>query len=161
SGGDTFVPFDVGGGDGGDTGPGICQLAIDPSNAVLKIDLTGPTAASQAYTVKKDCGGTVTDVTATETFTLDDASLGGFAGATFTTGTSLPTGVLGVTTQVHAQPGNVIANLTVIALRVSGDKRDFFFEEPYKQPPSPDKDILKFGTNIKQVDVAFMQDTTA
>lgn len=159
-GGDSFVPFDIGGGDTPDS-PGICQLAIDPTNAVLKIDLTGPTAASQAYKVTKDCGSGVTDVTASETFTVDDTTLGGFSGATFTTGTSLPTGALGKTTQVHAQPGNVIANLTVIALRTSGDKRDFFFIEPFGKPPSPDHDILKFGTNIKQVDVAFIEDTTA
>ena len=161
------VHLDTGTTPDSDGGTGFCQYTIDPTNAVLKIDLTTGTAATQDYKVNKDCSGTVTEVSASETFTVDDSSLGGFGpGAgpgnkTFTTPTSLPTGVLGKTTQVHAQPGALLANVTVIALRVTGDKKDFFFEEPYKAPPSPDKDILKFGTNIKQVDVAFMEDTTA
>jgi hypothetical protein len=62
---------------------------------------------------------------------------------------------------VHGQPGNGLANVTVIALRVSGSNKDFFFVVPYQKDPDPAKDILKFGTNIKQVDVGILMDTTA
>ena len=166
-GADTTVPFDFGPPTDGDSGPGLCQFTIDPLNAVLKIDLTTGVATTQAYTVSKSCGGGApTDITASETFTVDDTSLGTFpaggpGNATFTTVTDLGAGVLGKTTQVHAQPGNVVANVTVIQEHVTGTDKDFFFEEPYKEAPSPTKDVLKFGTNIEQVDVAFMQDTTA
>src|SRR5207248_7808480 len=50
--------------------------------------------------------------------------------------------------------------LTIVQLRKTGDHRDFYFVVPYKSAPSPDHDVLKFGTNIKQVDIAFSTDTT-
>src|SRR5439155_11721376 len=50
--------------------------------------------------------------------------------------------------------------LTIVQLRKTGDHRDFYFVEPYLSPPSPDRDVLKFSTNIKQVDVAISMDTT-
>jgi hypothetical protein len=71
-------------------------------------------------------------------------------------------GVLGVTTTVKVDAGAYkgTAALTIVQLKKTGDNRDFFFVEPYKAPPSPATDVLKFGTNIKKVDVAFVMDTT-
>ena len=91
----------------------------------------------------------------------DDATLGAFAANRFTSALALPPGVLGRTTQVRATPGNALANVTVVALRTTGALRDFFFTIPYTKLPIPPKDTLKFGTKLKQVDVAFLMDTTA
>ena len=56
--------------------------------------------------------------------------------------------------------GTALGTLTVVALRKTGTSRDFFFIEPYKATPEPQDDTLKFSTNIQQVDVAFVMDTT-
>ena len=164
AGDDTHFVIDTGSSGETDTAPPTFGfLRLDPSNAVVKIDTatSPPTAGVVTYKAIMSADGTDTDVTATTSFTLDDATLGTLTKNVFTSSTALPAGVLGKTTQVHGQPGNGLANITVIALRVTGDKRDFFFVEPYNLDPSPPKDILKFGTNIKQVDVAFLEDTTA
>src|SRR5690606_11738983 len=136
---------------------------LSPANPVVKIDLTTgtPVAGSVTFTATERVGGAEVDVTDKTTFTVDDTSLGSFAGATFTSTTALPAGVLGKSTVVRGAPGGGLANVTVIALRVSGEKKDFFFTVPYQKDPEPKKDILKFGTNIKQVDVAILMDTTA
>jgi hypothetical protein len=72
------------------------------------------------------------------------------------------TDVGGVTTIVTgvAEGKTGTAALTIVQLRKTGDHKDFYFIEPYLAPPSPDRDVLKFGTNIKQVDVAISMDTT-
>ncbi len=146
-------------------GPILNGLDIQPSNAVVTIDTTTspPTPARLTYTatIYRD-DGTSADVSASTSMTIDDPALGTFAGPAFTSATSLPGGKLGVSTIVRAtaEGKSGAANLTIIALRKSGDRKDFFFTVPYMGPPDPEKDILKFGTNIKQVDVAFNMDTT-
>jgi len=143
-------------------------IQITPSNAVLTIDLTTTPAspATQTYTVKvKRDDGTDDDVSGAAVFAIDP-KFGSFAGNKFTSAGALPDGVPQatiLTAEVADSEGKVKtgqAQLTLIALRKSGDKRDFFFVEPYLGTPSPSSDVLKFGTNIKQVDVAFLTDTT-
>jgi hypothetical protein len=176
-GNDDFIDPTTDGGDGdggikvGDTdlttegGPTLSGLELQPSNAVITIDTTTmpPTAAKLTYKaiLNRDDGST-SDVSASAAYSLDDTTLGTFAGPTFTSVTTLPGGKTGVTTVVHATADGKsgAANLTIIALRKSGEKKDFFFTVPYMAPPDPEKDILKFGTNIKQVDVAVNMDTT-
>jgi hypothetical protein len=144
----------------------LSTLEIEPLNTTLFIDLgASPSApATQLYKVTSLASdGTKTDVTAAATWTLDDATLGSFAGATFTSTTSLPAGKAGVSTTVRAtvEGKEASAALTLVALRTAGASRDFYFVVPYKEPPTPPKDVLKFGTNIKQVDVAVTMDTTS
>ena len=143
-------------------------VTVKPSNAVVTIDTAKTPAAPGKldYTVSvHNDDGTDTDVTAIAKLTVDPA-FGSFSGSTFTSATALPGGAPGSTivtadvTDKTGTPKQGAANLTLIALRQSGDHRDFFFIEPYNGEPSPSKDILKFGTNIKQVDVAFVLDTT-
>jgi hypothetical protein len=143
-------------------------VTITPSNAVLTIDLTTtpPTPAVQKYVVKiRREDGTDADASDSATFNID-AKFGTFTGPTFTSGTTLPDGKPQATifeatvTDSEGKQKTAQAQITLIALRKTGDKRDFFFVEPYKGTPSPSKDVLKFGTNIKQVDVAFTVDTT-
>ncbi|MBK7398093.1 MAG: hypothetical protein IPJ34_17795 [Myxococcales bacterium] len=151
-----------------DGGPTLESLDLDPINATIIIDTTSTPVvrAVQTYKVtQKSADGTTKDVTADATMTVDDPSLGTFAGTTFTSTDALPGGVKGVTTVVRASAlgKSGAANLTIVQLRRAPDKPgtgDFFFLVPYKGAPSPDKDVLKFGTNIKQVDVAFAMDTT-
>jgi len=160
--GSTDGDFDTGG--GGDTDlPAFRQITITPPNAVVKIDLSGgaPVAGKQAFKAIELQGDREVDVSSTTTFTVDDATLGAFTGNTFTSATALPPGILGKSTVVRGQPGNGLANVTVIALRVTGTNKDFFFVVPYQKDPEPPKDILRFGTNIKQVDVGILMDTTA
>lgn len=148
------------------------RLVIEPSNAVLFLDTacSPASAATQDFTAAlKHSDGTSEDWTASTVFSLSDTSIGAFDHNRFTSTTALPGAKAGLTTTVSASSGSrsANANLTLAALRVgkcSGasdpDKRDFFFVEPYQEAPSPQKDILKFGTQIKQVDVAFSIDTT-
>ena len=158
--------FDVGDGGGGGEGGLVFQdITLTPSNATIYIDTatTPPTAAKQPYTATLNItGGGTKDVTSAIKLTLEDPSLGTFAGPLFTSATKLPGTALGVTTVVHgtAEAKQGSANLTIVALRKTGDHRDFYFVVPYLAPPTPDRDVLKFGTNIKAVDVAFSVDTT-
>ncbi len=164
-GGGTDEGIDLGPSDGPSSLDG---LELDPANTTIVIDTTGTPVvkATQTYKVSlRNPDGSMKDVSATAAMLVDDPSLGTFAGPTFTSADTLPGGVKGVTTVVRAiaEGKTGAANLTIIQLRRAPDKPgtgDFFFLVPYKGPPSPDKDVLKFGTNIKQVDVAFAMDTT-
>lgn len=144
---------------------GLQEIFLSPSNAVLFIDqcTTPATAAKQKYTAKlQNNDGSETDVSAEVVLTLDDAALGTFAGPELTSVDKLPGTALGVTTVIRASARGKqgFANVTLASLRKNCDRRDFFFLEPYKLSPTPSRDVLKFGTNIKQVDVAFSVDTT-
>jgi hypothetical protein len=160
--------FDTGAGEGGpfdpDGGPSFQELALDPPNATIYIDTaTAPaTPATVTYKATIKVGGVPKDVSSSVALTLDDPALGTFSGPTFTSVRALPGTALGVTTVVHgnAEGKAGTAQLTIVQLRKTGDKRDFFFVEPYLGTPSPSRDVLKFGTNIKQVDVAISMDTT-
>ncbi|GAC1353386.1 MAG: hypothetical protein NVSMB47_05400 [Polyangiales bacterium] len=157
--------FDVAG-DGNPEGGLVFQdITLTPSNATIYIDTatTPATAAIQAYTATLNLtGGGTKDVTSSVVLSVEDPSLGKFTGNTFSSVLKLPGTAAGVTTVVHgtAETKQGSANLTIVALRKTGDHRDFFFVVPYLGPPTPDRDVLKFGTNIKQVDVAFSVDTT-
>ncbi|MGZ5968454.1 MAG: hypothetical protein ACXWP4_12355 [Polyangiales bacterium] len=176
TGGDTGSTDDDGGGLGGEVGPtddsGLASLdlTVTPINAVVYID-TGKTpvaGGTQVFTVTESG----TDVSATTTFTLEDTSLGSFSANTFTSVTDLgkdATGadILGKTTIANATAASgkkAQAKITVVKLRKTEDPvtsaKDFFFTMPYKANPDPKEDILKFTTNIQQVDVAFVMDTT-
>ena len=154
--------FDIGGDPDALT---LEDLQLTPANATVYIDTATSPATPATVTYKgviTDSSGTPTDVSTSMTMSLDDATLGTFTGNVFKSIAKLPGTALGVTTIVHGTSGGKTgsANLTIVQLRKTGDKRDFFFLEPYKAAPSPDRDVLKFGTNIKQVDVAFSVDTT-
>ncbi|MDB4946746.1 MAG: hypothetical protein JWP97_6280 [Labilithrix sp.] len=150
------------GSSGGFGGGGqAAALTLDPKNATVFIDTAlNPTVPGTLTFKALDQGGK--DVAGSTTFTLEDGSLGSFSGATFTSLASLPMGTLGKSTKVTAKgsAGTALGSLTVVALRKTGDSRDFFFSVPYQDAPSPKSDTLKFSTNIKQADVAFSMDTT-
>jgi len=137
------------------------SVALEPRNTTVIIDTaTAPvTPGSVVYRVTQDGK----DLTPASTLTLSDASLGSFAGATFTSVGALPTGVLGKSTTVTAKTsgGQALGTLTVVQLRKTGKQRDFFFIVPFGEDPDPKNDVLTFSTNIKQADVAFAMDTTA
>ncbi len=149
-----------GGPAGGFGGDATQMLTLDPKNTTVIIDsATNPaTPGSAAFKISKSG----TDFTAGATFTLKDGSLGTFSGATFTSVASLPAGTLGKSTtiQVSTPQGEAVGTLTVVQLRKTGDSRDFFFVVPFGEDPNPKSDVLKFSTNIKQADVAFVMDTT-
>lgn len=145
---------------GGGGGAGTAGLSLDPKNTTVIIDTAVMPAAAGSLTYKILNG--TKDITAGGKFTLSDTSLGSFNGAMFTSVGSLPSGVLGKSATVSAvtPDGTALGTLTVVALRKTGAQRDFFFIEPYKDTPNPTTDTLKFSTNIQQVDVAFVMDTT-
>lgn len=140
-------------------------LTLDPKNTTVVIDTaTAPaTPGSVAFKVLQKTASGDADVTSKATFSLDDATLGTFAGATFTSVGKLPGTALGMSTRVQATSdvGTALGTLTVVQLRKTGAQRDFFFIVPYAEDPSPKSDVLTFSTKIKQVDVAFSMDTTA
>jgi hypothetical protein len=145
-------------------GKDTSQLIVDPPNPIVFIDTstTPPTAGVQAFKVLRKTKAGETDVTASAVFTLGVASLGSFAGNTFTSATSLPPGEPGATSRIDVTENgaSAAANVTVVALKRNSDSRDFFFLEPYNEAPSPANDTLKFKTNIQNVDVSFVMDTT-
>jgi hypothetical protein len=136
------------------------QIILSPGNATVFIDTatTPPTPAKQAFTAT--FGGV--DVTSQLSLVLQNGAVGTITGQTFTSGTSIPGGALGVTTLVTGTAaGHMgLANLTVVALHVTGTEKDFYFLEPYKQNPSPSDNVLEFNTKLTQVDVAILLDTT-
>lgn len=145
---------------GGFGGDATQNLVLDPKNTTVIIDTaTAPTTPGTAAFKVLNAGK---DITPSATFTLKDGSLGSFNGATFTSVAALPAGVLGksTTVQVQTAEGSALGTLTVVQLRKTGEQRDFFFVVPYGDDPSPKSDVLKFSTNIKQADVAFVMDTT-
>jgi len=151
--------------DGGDGGIAFAGLELDPANSIIYIDTTTTpvTKGTQAYkAILHNDDGTSKDVTATATFTVDDPALGTFAGPLFTTVDNLPGGKLGASTVVHVTEGTKsgAGNLTIVQIRKTGDKKDFFFVVPYMGPPDPSRDVLKFSTTIKQVDVGIVMDCT-
>lgn len=151
----------TGGGPVGGFGGDAAQvLTLEPKNTTVIIDsATNPaTPGSAAFKISKSG----TDLTAGATFKLKDGTLGTFNGATFTSVASLPAGTLGKSTtiQVSTPQGEAVGTLTVVQLRKTGDSRDFFFVVPFGEDPNPKSDVLKFSTNIKQADVAFVMDTT-
>jgi len=152
SGGDT-----TSGGFGGDVTGGV---ELDPKNTTVVIDSATDPVTPGVVTYKVMSKGS--DASATAKLELDDPSLGTFDGTTLTTSDALPADRLGVSTMVKATTpdGSGLARLTIVKLRKTGPQRDFFFVVPYQQDPSPKNDVLEFGTNIKQVDVAFAMDTT-
>jgi hypothetical protein len=141
------------------------EIDLIPGNATIYIDTATSPATPATVTYKailNNADKTTKDVTSTIKLSVDDSALGTFSGATFTSVNALPGKALGVTTIVRglADGKTGTANLTIVQLRKTGDKRDFYFVEPYGGSPSPDRDVLKFGTNIKSVDVAVLMDTT-
>jgi hypothetical protein len=148
---------------GGDGATSNFKITLAPSNATLFVDTakTPVVGATQAYQGILHAASGTTDVTGEMTLSIADP-VGSFQGATFTSVTKLPNGALGMTTKIHAaargESGE--ANLTLVALRASGDQRDFYFVVPYEDAPTPARDVLKFATKLTQVDVAILQDTT-
>lgn len=164
---DDEQPTEPSEGDETNSGPGgsfggqaAGDVELDPKNTTIIIDTaTNPiTPGSITYKVKSKGQ----DATADATLAVDDASLGKFNGATFTSTDKLPNGALGVSTTVQAttKDGAGLGRLTIVQLRKTGAQRDFFFIVPYGGDPSPKNDTLKFSTNLKKVDVAFNMDTT-
>lgn len=163
---DLIIPGDDSGGEGGCD---FCieTLSLTPGNATVYIDTatTPPTPGKLSFkgTLSKS-DGTTADVTPDLAFTLDDTSLGSFPalGGDFTSVGSLPGSTQVATTLVHASGAGktALANLTVVQIRKSGATRDFFFVVPFNGAPSPDKDVLGFGTDLKNADVVFSVDTT-
>ncbi len=155
-------------GDLGETDPPtpvFQNIALEPAHATIYVDTatTPATPATLSYKATLNLAdGTSRDVSLTVTLAVDDPALGTFAGPDFTSASALPTAAVGVTTVVHAEAEGARGDttLTIVQLRKTGPKRDFFFVEPYGGAPIPDRDVLEFGTNIKQVDVAISEDTT-
>ncbi len=149
-----------GGGPNGFGGDAAGNVTLDPKNVTVIIDsaTTPATPGKQAFKVMKNG----VDITGASVFTLKDSSLGSFKGSLFTSIAALPAGVLGksTTVQVQTDKGQALGTLTVVQLRKTGEQRDFFFLEPYGEDPTPKNDTLKFSTNIKQADIAFVMDTT-
>ncbi|MFI5302169.1 MAG: hypothetical protein ACHREM_29100, partial [Polyangiales bacterium] len=148
-----------------DAGPvGVLQLS--PANQVAFLDKTTGLPATVSYSATlTDGSGLVSDVTAGTAFTIGDPALGTFAGASFSSALSLPGGALGVTATVYGTESTFGSHtkLTLVNIRKTPGPtgaRDFFFIEPYLQPPSPTSDVLKFSTTINKVDVAISMDTT-
>lgn len=161
---DPSNPNNGGSSGGGFNGASAIGYLLAPKNATAIIDTATNPATPGAVTFKVIHQTTAgdEDVTAGATFTLKDGSLGTMSGATFTSIPALPDGVLGKSTMISGatKDGQAVGTLTVVQLRKTGDQRDFFFVVPYQEAPSPASDTLKFSTNIKQADVAFVMDTT-
>ena len=142
----------------------VGALTVEPANGVYYIDTstTPPTASKQGFRVIwKSADGDV-DVTDEATFALADARVGGFAGADFTTATTLPTGLRALSSVVSVSARELagVAAVTVVPLKRTSEDRDFFFLEPFQEAPSPASDVLRFETKIRAADVVFAVDNT-
>lgn len=147
-------------GNGGFGKGALSDIEVDPKNTTIFIDSATTPETPGTVTYKVTRGGK--DLTADATFAIEDPVLGSFGGATFTSALALPSGKMGVSALVEATTpeGKGLARLTIVKLRKTGNQRDFFFIVPYQLAPTPQNDVLKFSTNIKFADVAFVMDTT-
>lgn len=91
------------GGSGGGGGTVVETLVVTPADAVLAVDAAG--GVMQAYEVHTKDGA---DVTSMAKLYVDDSTLGGFSGATFT-----PGGLAGGVTHVHAVVGSEAGSTTL------------------------------------------------
>ncbi len=106
-------------------------LDISPKNALLMLDTAKASAAavSQVYAATLDGA----DATAATTFTVSDTGYGSFSGAKFVSSVSLPGLAVAGTIAVQGTNAgaNATTNLTLIALKLSGDDPDPFDVLPY------------------------------
>ncbi|MGZ3448152.1 MAG: hypothetical protein ACXVEF_01060 [Polyangiales bacterium] len=135
-------------------------LTLDPPESVVFIDTSTspPTVGSVTFkaSLKLDDGSTK-DVSDSATFTIDDTTMGTFAGPKLTTGTSLPGKA--ATTLVHASANGAMADarVSVVVMRKGVD---FFITAPKDGTATPEKSVILSNSAIAQIDVALIQDTT-
>jgi hypothetical protein len=144
-------------------------LDLQPADATSYINTstTPPTAGTETYTaILERCDGTDEDVSSEVSCTISNVSLGSFSGNHFTSVVPLPgaavDGLGAYIDDVRCCAGSVCgdARLTLFQAPLHGGDPIFFFFQPYSAPPNPTHHIVKFGTNIKQTDVAISVDTS-
>jgi len=134
--------------------PVFWDLSLDPSNSVLVVDRTpGASPATQTYkAVEHHDDGTKSDVTASSTFSLDDPTLGTFAGPVFTA--AAPSGKdLGLSTFVHARHGAIKGLASLVLVMLFKDK-DSYFIAPYMGEPSPTKQVMRATAGSTRLDLS-------
>lgn len=138
-------------------GDGSAALAIAPVNTVAIIDLAAKAGTAVTYKVTD---GT-SDVSSTAALTLDDPTLGTFAGPVFTSALGLPKGASVANTVVHATVAgrNVSTGLWLGALRKSGTHRDLLFTASAGSF-APQSDLLQMQIALNGVDVMFLVQTS-
>ena len=134
-------------------GDGSAALAIAPVNTVTIIDLAAKAGTAVTYKVTDGTN----DVSSTAALTLDDPTLGTFAGPVFTSALGLPKGASVANTNVHATAAgrNVSTGLWLGALRKSGTHRDLLFTAAAGSF-APQRDLLQMQVTVNGVDVAFL-----
>jgi hypothetical protein len=145
---------------------GFCllKLRLDPGTRLLVIDTatTPPTPATQTYRAWTDDSG-APEVTDALKMSVDDPRAGTFEGNVFTTASSLPHELWGMTVRVNAEIDAVcsnkecgIADLLVTQYRKSGPLTDFLFSVPYLSPATPDGAVLRVGAlHAAPMDIGF------
>lgn len=120
-----------------DSGPD--ELVVEPHNRMLTVDFTAPTSHSVTYSVFRDAA----EITAA--LSLDDPSLGTFAGSVLSTAVPLPFSEVGRTFVITAREGGKRgrAKLTLVRLRAT----DFLFSSPTGVAPAPDKELFRVLTS--------------
>jgi len=137
--------------------PVLADIEVVPSNATLFIDLSkGASPATLTYkAILHRDDGTKEDVTASAVFSLDDPSVGTFAGPTFTAVSKLPLlgAPYGTVAKVRATDGtkNGLANLTLVQLDRA---KDLFFVSPPHSAPSPTSQVLRATAGSEPIDLS-------
>ncbi len=147
--------------DGSDSKPphSLVSITVEPTNQILEVDLNA--ASSQAYTATgRYLDGVTEDLTDEVTWEVADSSVGIFSGSSLDL---LPLDTVSAkTTRITAELDAVVgeAQLTVVAYRMTGPEKDFFFVLPHEDPAGEQKKPLEFETDIRSLDVFFAMDTT-
>jgi hypothetical protein len=104
--------------------------------------------------------GTSEDLTDQVTWSVTNANVGSFSGATL----NIPELAMGTAevSLVKAEIDGIegTAQITVVAYRKTGPQPDFFFVLPFEDPGGDKTKPLDFSTAIPSLDVFFMVDTT-
>lgn len=137
----------------------LLRIEITPLNLLEELDInTSKTIEYKAKGVFRDYSEQ--DYSDKVTWTIEDESVGAFNGSTLTLS---PRALAEArTTLITAKYEKITAHaqLTVVSLRKSGDKTDFFFVLPYQDKAGEQKKTLDFKTDVRALDVFFAMDTT-
>ncbi len=135
-------------------------IQIDPTNAVLEVDIDTP--GMLPYTVLGFyTDGSQVELTAeVESWTVDNPTVGTMNGSNFESPPFADTFFDSTIITATIGDEEAQAQLTVAAYRQTGDQQDFFFLLPHNDTAGPQDKPLTFSTDVQSLDVFFNMDTT-
>jgi hypothetical protein len=148
-------------GDGsGSNGPHILMgLSINPANPIVEVDLNTTGMVPFVATANFADGGTE-DVSAQVAWNVENPAVGSLINSVLHTPAFATSSAVVSKIDASYMNFNAVAQVTVVAYRLTGPQKDFFFVLPYQDPAGNQTKPLDFSTAVPGLDVFFNMDTT-